>query len=81
MSRHLRILPRYVRSGIQVASVSLEGSLAEICDYAFSGCIKLMSINYNGLITQWKDISKGAWWNESVPIKCIIHCTDGDVSI
>lgn len=60
---------------------NVPATITEIGRNAFYGCEKLLTINYNGTMAQWQNISKGTTWNFRVPSYCIVHCSDGDVRI
>ena len=64
-----------------LTSVTIPDSVTSIGDCAFSGCSGLKNITYTGTIADWKNIAKGAWWNDKVSTDCIIHCTDGDIKL
>lgn len=64
-----------------LTSVTIGNSVTSIDEYAFRSCGRLTSITYNGTIAQWNAITKGGTWKYGVPSTCIVHCTDGDVSI
>ena len=64
-----------------LTSVTIGNSVTKIGNYAFNGCTDLTSITFNGTIAQWKSISKGTLWKNIVTSTCIVHCTDGDISI
>ena len=64
-----------------LTSVTIPDSVTSIGNGAFQGCTGLTSITFNGTIAQWKSIPKEALWQNNVPGKCIVHCTDGDISI
>ena len=62
-------------------SVTIQDSVTSIGISAFNGCRNLTSVTYNGTTTQWNAITKGIYWKLNVPSTCIVHCTDGDISI
>ncbi len=64
-----------------LTSVTIPESVTSIDSYAFNGCSGLTSITFNGTIAQWRAISKGSYWNNSVPSSCKIVCTDGTISM
>ena len=64
-----------------LTSVTIPDSVMSIGSFAFSGCTGLTSITFNGTIAQWNAIYKGESWKDRVPSTCIVHCTDGDISI
>ena len=57
------------------------GGIACVDEWAFDGCRNLISISFTGTIADWKNITKGSNWNYAVPTDCVIHCTDGDITI
>lgn len=48
---------------------------------AFYGCGKLTKIDFEGTISQWKAIKKGADWHYAVSDDCWISCTNGQFTI
>lgn len=60
-------------------SVIIPTSVTSIGSSAFSWCLSLTSIVYNGTKEQWKAITKGDNWDESTP-DYIITCTDGTIA-
>lgn len=65
----------------ELASITIENYVNSIGDYAFSGCKNLTNIYYNGTKKEWNLISKGSFWKENIPSSCIIHCSDGNLTI
>lgn len=63
-----------------LTSITIPNSVKSIGYRAFSGCSVLTSISYTGTIAQYKAITKGRFWNNSVPAT-VVHCTDGDTAI
>lgn len=63
-----------------LTSITIPDSVTSIRYDAFRDCTGLTSITFNGTKAQWKAISKGGGWNNSVPATQVI-CTDGTVSI
>ncbi len=59
-------------------SVTIPESVTSIGDNAFDSCYNLTSITYSGTKAQWKAIRKGSNY---IPSDCVIHCTDGDLSL
>ena len=66
--------------GLLLGSIHIPNSVKSIGAEAFYGCDTIKTIYYDGTKAQWKKISLGEDWNNSVPAK-VIHCTDGDVEI
>ena len=63
-----------------LTSITIPDSVTTIGYRAFAGCSGLTKINFEGTISQWKDITKGYSWAYGV-YNCIIYCTDGTTSI
>ena len=57
-------------------NVTIDSSITRIGEWAFSGCIKLTGIAYNGTVEQWKAIDKGYGWNSKTDLYTVT-CTDG----
>ena len=64
-----------------LTSIIIPNSVTSIGYNAFYGCSALTSITFQGTKIQWGSISKGSSWENNVPSSCVVHCTDGDVSI
>ena len=47
---------------------------------AFSGCINIGSISYEGTVAEWEDVTLGVIWYTGYSVKNI-QCTDGEVAI
>ena len=52
--------------------------MTSIGEGAFSCCISLTSITFNGTKAQWNAISKGYDWDCYIG-SYTVHCTDGDI--
>ena len=64
-----------------VSETVIPDYVTSIGEWAFYNCSRLKNITYTGTIADWKNIAKGSTWNEKVPSTCVIHCTDGDITI
>ncbi len=64
----------------QLTSVTLSSKTQWIKDNAFKGCTSLATINYEGTISQWAEVTQGSGWHTGVPAT-VIHCIDGDSRI
>ena len=62
-----------------IVSISIPNSVKEIGKETFYNCIKLTTIQFKGTKEQWDNITKGKYWNYSVPAK-YVSCTNGTVS-
>lgn len=64
-----------------LTSITIPESVNVIGSHSFGLCTSLKSITFNGTIEKWETMPKGAQWKVNVPDTCIVHCTDGDVTI
>ena len=64
-----------------VTRVVIPDSVTSIENSAFYNCGKLTKITFNNTIATWNNITKGNNWNKNIPSTCVIHCTDGDLTI
>ena len=64
-----------------LTSITIPDSVTNIDWGAFYNCSKLTNITFNNTIAAWNNITKGDSWNDRVPSTCVIHCTDGDLTI
>ena len=62
-------------------SITITKRVTYIGYEVFFYCSSLESVTFNGTQAEWRAISKGHYWYNAVPSKCIIHCTDGDIHI
>lgn len=75
-------IKNYVFAGLSsMTSIILPISVVNIGKSVFKGCSNLSEINYAGTIEQWNTITKESDWKNNVPSTCVVHCTDGDISI
>ncbi len=65
----------------ELTSVIIGNGVTSIGYMAFYYCSGLTSITFKGTKAQWQAISKGKDWKYNVPTSCVVHCTDGDLSI
>ncbi len=63
-----------------LTSIEIANSVDKIGEYALYSCKSLTSITYNGTVSKWNSIEKGAYWNNQVPATEVV-CTDGKVSL
>lgn len=61
-----------------LTSLTIPKCITEIEGCAFTDCIALVNITYQGTKAQWNAISKGNLWNAETG-DYIVHCTDGDL--
>lgn len=64
----------------RLEKVVLSKNLEYIGEMAFDYCISLKTIEFNGTINEWNEITKGENWNRKVPATEVI-CSDGTVSL
>ena len=65
----------------ELKKIVIPDSVTSIGNSAFFRCGKLTNITFNNTIARWNNITKGTDWNKLVPSTCVIHCTDGDLTI
>lgn len=61
-------------------SITIPKNVKEIEYSAFAYCQSLITIEYEGTVEQWNEISLDSGWNQSVPATQVV-CVDGTVSI
>ena len=73
-------LGSYAFSSCQrLASVTIGSSVVSIGEYAFFDCERLMDVTFSGKTKATvKGMSNYSW---ELPYGCIIHCTDGDITV
>ena len=59
-----------------LTSLTIGNSVTTIGIWTFSNCSSLASITYNGTVSQWKKVTRGNYWHDSVPTTTVT-CTDG----
>ncbi len=64
-----------------LTSITIPNNVYAINSYAFSGCSKLTEITFKGTGEQWKAISKGIGWHNSVPSTTKVTCSDGEAEL
>ena len=67
-------------SCIKLISVVIPDSVTSIGGYAFYECTRLKTIKYTGTVAQWKSITRGSSWHDSVQATRVT-CTDGDCGL
>ena len=65
---------------LELKKIVIPDSVTSIGDSAFFRC-GITNITFNNTIARWNNITKGTDWNKNVPSNCVIHCTDGDLTI
>ena len=60
-----------------LTSVTIGSGVTSIGNMAFYYCTSLTSINYNGTVAQWKAITRGNSWHDSVPTTEVTCTGDG----
>ena len=68
------------RSCRSLTSVVIPNSVTSIGNYAFEYCGSLTSITYKGTVAQWKAITKGTDWHDSIQATTVT-CSDGDCGL
>jgi hypothetical protein len=51
----------------------------EINSYAFFNCDKLKTINYNGTVAEWQELTKYISWDDYTG-EYTVYCTDGSIT-
>ena len=64
-----------------LTDITIPSEVTWVGSFAFSDCTNLKNINYLGLKWNWKSLKKDTDWNNNVPSDCVVHCTDGDLSL
>lgn len=64
-----------------LTSVIIGSSVKELGYQAFSGCMSITTIKFNGPMAQWKGVSKGYDWHYGFPSTTVVTCTDGTVPL
>ena len=64
----------------ELVAVSIPISVTYIDKWAFWGCKSLTTIEYEGTIDQWNNITKGKNWCEGVK-ECYVECADGEIEL
>jgi hypothetical protein len=59
-----------------LTNITISNAVTNIGVDAFNGCTSMDSITYTGNISDWKKITKGSNWHNSVPASTVT-CTDG----
>ena len=67
-------------SCISLTSITIPDSVTSIGSSAFVSCNSLTNIVFNGMMSQWNDISKGNNWKRFVPAT-YVQCSDGQVAL
>lgn len=63
-----------------LASINISKNVKSIGVMVFSGCDKLRNINFSGTMEEWENIAKKNNWSKDIDM-CVVHCTDGNVSL
>ena len=64
-----------------LTSITIPDGVTSIRSSTFSGCSSLTSIYYKGTIAEWNAIGKLYNWNYGISSDCVVHCSDGDLTI
>lgn len=76
---HLSRVPRNFAFGIiHMAEITIPVSIKAIQQYAFTGCVGLRHIRYEGTKEQWKRIPIHVG-NAAMQRQVTVHCIDGDL--
>lgn len=63
-----------------LTSIRIPSNVTNIGSLAFWNCTNLTNITFAGTVEQWNSISKGDYWNQSLPATEVI-CSDGKVTL
>lgn len=64
----------------KITSMNIPVSVKSIVGTAFSGCINLSSLTYEGETSQWKNIHRGESWHYDTKLTVVV-CIDGTISV
>ena len=62
-----------------LTSITIPDGVTSIGEWAFDNCTSLTTIQYGGTVTQWKAISKGAFWADNTG-NFVVYCSDGTIA-
>ncbi len=79
IGKGVTIIGEYAFADTALKSITIPDNVKEIGVLAFADCAALTSINYDGNMEQWAGIKKGEDWLRGNN-KCVIRCTDGDIT-
>lgn len=65
---------------LAITDITIPAGVTSIGNYAFRDCKSLSTINFNGTVAQWNDISFGSGWKLNVPATTVI-CSDGTATL
>lgn len=62
-----------------ITSITIPNSVTSIGDYVFDGCSSLTSVTFSG--KNKATVQGMEYYSWYLPSGCVIHCTDGDITI
>lgn len=65
----------------KLQTITIPKSVTSFGGDVFSSCKALTNIIFTGTKSEFLSISRSQYWDYSLPSTCVIHCTDGDLSI
>ena len=63
-----------------MTSITIPKNIKKIETSAFSDCVNLTDVYYDGTKAEWDAIAPGTW-NSFGSESCVLHCTDGDFEV